>query len=72
MPAATITLIKKAQPMGEYKPTAIDARKAAADFRIIDVSGRTNTIRWRDGRTEEVTDRKLAKLQDTHTWATDF
>lgn len=68
---ATITLIRKAQPMGEYTPTVIDERKAEADFRILAV-GSKNTIRWRDGRTEQVTRRQLAKLESQHTWATDF
>lgn len=65
---ATLTKIKSAPPMGEYQPTAIDAVKAAADFRILDLG----TIRWKDGRTEFVTRAKLAKLQKIHTWATDF
>ena len=59
-------------PMGEYKPTVIDAAKAAADFRLVDVSGPKNRIVWRDGRAEAVTDARLAKLQQVHTWATDF
>lgn len=65
---ATLTKIKSATQMGQYQPTAIDARKAAADFRILDL----NTIRWKDGRIESVTRAKLAKLQKLHTWATDF
>ena len=64
-------LVRKAQPMGEYKPTAIDAAKDAADFRLIAV-GKKNTIVWRNGTSELVTDNKLAKLQACHTWATDF
>lgn len=64
----TLTKIKSAQPMGQYQPTAIDAMKAAADFRLLDL----DTIRWKDGRTEFVTRAKLAKLQKSHTWATDF
>ncbi len=51
--------------------TAIDARKAAADFRILDV-GKRYSIAWKDGRRERVTCRQLAKLQAAHTWATDF
>ena len=68
-----VTLVKTrdAQPMGEYKPTALDARKAAADFLLTDVSC-GNSIVWRDGRRETVTNRKLAKLQAAHTWACDF
>lgn len=68
---ATCTLIRTAQPMGQYKPTSLDAAKAAADFLLTDVSC-GNRIVWRDGRRETVTDRKLAKLQAAYTWATDF
>ena len=68
---ATFTKTQTALPMGQYKPTAIDAAKAAADFRITDVSC-GNFIVWQDGRRERVTDRQLAKLQAAHTWATDF
>ncbi len=64
-------LVRKAQPMGVYNPTAIDAAKDAADFRLIAV-GKKNTIVWRNGASELVTDNKLAKLQSSHTWATDF
>jgi hypothetical protein len=61
---------QSAQPAGEYKPTAIDAAKAAAEFRLLQVS--PNVIRWQDGRTERVTTRQLAKLQAAHAWACDF
>lgn len=67
------TFIKTAElHTGTYAPTAIDASKAAADFRIIDMTGRTVTIRWRDGSRQEVTKRELAKLEKIHTWACDF
>lgn len=68
---ATCTLIRKAQPMGQYKPTAVDAQKAAADFCLI-YTGNKTTIRWATGKIECVTDRALAKLQSAHTWACDF
>jgi len=55
---------------GQYSPTAVDDAKAAADFCLLQVG--PNVIRWRDGRTERVTARQLAKLQAAHTWATDF
>ena len=58
--------------LGEYRETAVDRQKAAADFLILDVSGSRNTIRWRDGRIELVTDRQLDRLQARHTSATDF
>lgn len=68
----TVRKIKDAQPMGKYKPTNIDEQKRAADFRLIDVSGKLNVIVWKDGRSERVTDRQLSKLQSAHSWATDF
>lgn len=67
----TCRLVRKAQPMGKYKPTSADAAKAAADFRLTAV-GKKNTIVWADGRSEQVTDAKLTKLQSAHTWTTDF
>lgn len=69
---AKIRKVKDAQPMGQYKPTPVDARKAAADFRLVDVSGAKNVIVWRDGRSERVSDRRLATLKASHSWATDF
>lgn len=67
---ATVTKIRSAQPMGAYQRTALDDRKAAADFLLVQVS--PNYIRWQDGRGERVTDRQLTKLQAAHCWATDF
>ena len=71
MTTISFTLTKPAQPRGVYRPTTVDAAKAAADFRIT-VVGRHNTIKWRDGRTELVKDARLAQLQAAHTWTTDF
>lgn len=68
----TCTLIRKAQPMGEYEQTAVDATKAVVDFRLTDVTGPKNRIIWKDGRSESVTDDKLKQLQAAHTWTTDF
>ena len=68
----TITQTRTAQPMGQYQPTELDARKAAAAFRLIACYGRKNAIVWHDGREQVVTDRKLVALQAAHTWATDF
>jgi hypothetical protein len=70
MTTATLTKIKAAEPMGTYTPTAVDDRKAAADFRLINVS--PNVIVWKDGHRERVTDRELTRLQSRNTWATDF
>lgn len=51
--------------------TAIDLQKQRADFRLMQVY--PNVIRWKDGKTETVTDRKLDKLQSQHTnWMADF
>lgn len=69
---ATVRKVRDAQPIGQYRPTAVDERKDAADFRLVDVSGSTNVIVWKDGRSERVTDRQLSTLKDAHSWATDF
>ena len=69
--SVTFVKTKDAQPMGEYKPTAIDVLKSNVDFRLTGV-GSKNTIVWKDGRTESVTDRKLDKLQRSHSWTADF
>ena len=67
---ATVTKTKNAEPVGEYRRTAVDDRKDAADFLVVNRG--PNMIRWQDGRLERVTDRQLSKLQASHTWATDF
>lgn len=67
---ATITKTQDAQPMGVYQPTAVDAAKASADFLLVSVA--PYFIRWKDGRQERVTAKKLAQLKYEHTWATDF
>lgn len=69
-PHVTITKTQEAPPVGEYKPTSVDAAKDAADFRVIGVS--PFYVRWKDGRTEQVTSLQLKRLQAAHTWATDF
>lgn len=61
---------QNAQTMGVYKESAIDQKKAEADFRLINVN--PNVIRWKDGRQETVNKRTLAQLQAVHSWATDF
>lgn len=66
----TFTKVQDAQPKGEYQPTAVDAAKAAASFRLVNVS--PNIIVWNDGRQQTVNARELKKLQAAHTWATDF
>ncbi len=67
---ATVTKTHSAQPVGTYVPTNVDARKAAADFLLIQVG--PNVIRWQDGRQERVSARQLTRLQATHSWHTDF
>ena len=69
-PRATITKTQDAQPVGVYEPTSVDAAKAAADFRVLSVD--PYVIAWKDGRTERVTSKRLYKLQNSYTWATDF
>jgi hypothetical protein len=68
--ATTITKTRAANTR-PYSPTAVDAAKADADFRLVDVSFK-NAIVWRNGTMEFVTDAKLAKLQAAHSWAVDF
>lgn len=68
---STVTKTRDAATCGVYRSTSHDACKAAADFRWTAV-GRTNCIVWRDGRYERVTAQRLAELQATYTWVTDF
>ena len=68
----TVRHVKQAQQQGPYTPTGIDTAKAAAGFRVVDVSGTKNRIIWSDGRAESVTDARLEKLQALHSWAPDF
>ncbi len=63
--------VKSAQPVGQYVATGLDAAKKAVQFLVI-AMGAKNTIRWADGRTERVSDVKLAQLQSAHSWSTDF
>ena len=69
-------------PMGEYKPTAIDARKAAAQVLLVQVAPKIVNAKVElrgqgikpfgpDG-TYQVTDKAWAKIQATYTWQTDF
>jgi hypothetical protein len=69
--SAVVRKVQDAQPMGNYVATAVDAAKRAVDFRLTDI-GSKNTIIWKDGKVEMVTDRTLEKLQAKHTWAPDF
>jgi arabinogalactan endo-1,4-beta-galactosidase len=61
---------QNAQPMGIYKETATDRRRKEVDFILLDVN--PYLIRWKDGRRETVTYRKLKQLQKSHDWMTDF
>jgi len=72
MNTCTVTFrkIADAQPMGEYKPTSVDANKSTVDFRLIQVGPKV--ITWTNGATQKVTDAKFNKLTKAHTWATDF
>ena len=67
-----MTKTQNAQQAGAYKATAVDASKAAADFRILDVSCRMKRIVWHDGTQQDVTEAQLKKLQAAHSWAPDF
>ena len=67
----TMTKVQDAPQPGVYVPTKVDERKAEADFLLKQVC--PNYIRWKDGRGETVSDRKLEKLKAEHpNWQTDF
>lgn len=70
MQETTFKKIKEAEPMGEYKPTAIDERKKEVDFLLLQV--RPSVIKWKDGKTQLVTRRQLYKLMEKHTFMCDF
>jgi len=55
-----------------YCKTALDERKAAADFLITGHLKSKTIIEWKDGKRDFVTRAKLQKLQNQHNWATDF
>lgn len=65
-----VTKTKDADIAGRYVRTAVDDRKDAADFLLLQVS--PNVIRWNDGHQERVTARQLTRLQAAHSWHTDF
>jgi len=70
---ASFYTTKEANPRGEYKETEIDVQKRNADFRLIDVSGNKNTIVWKSGKRETVSDNELEQLKRQHpNWMTDF
>ena len=74
---------QSAQPMGEYQPTAIDAKKEAAQLRLLQVAPKIidskATLKGRgikpfgniEGR-YQVTDAAWVNLQSKYTWQTDF
>ncbi len=78
---ATITKIQDAQPMGEYKPTALDARKEAATVRLIqcspyvvrskvELSGRG--VKRLNTGLFQLSDAAWSKVGATHTCVCDF
>ena len=78
---ATITKVANAQPMGEYKSTALDARKAAATLRLIqcgpcvvrskiELAGR-GVKKITDG-TFQLTEAAWGKISGNNTWVCDF
>lgn len=69
---AIVRCVKRAEPMGEYKPTGLDKEKKNADFLVIGFLKSRTTIKWKCGKIEHVTDAKLNKLQAVNTWLTDF
>lgn len=78
---ATVTKIAEAQPMGEYKPTALDARKAAATMLLQQVGPRVvrskvelagRGVKKLNEGTFQLTDSAWEKASTTHTWECDF
>lgn len=67
--AMNLTKVSTHQTAGTYKPTAIDAKKAACDFLVIDIAG---VIDWKDGRREFVSAKHLKALKASHSWMTNF
>lgn len=78
---ATLTLISKAQPMGQYQPTEIDTRKTQADILIeyansgsytiklqkpVDLGSKRGIKRQYASGMIEVTENKLAQLQKVY------
>jgi hypothetical protein len=51
---------------------AMAAKRAAVDFRILDLGKSKSFIVWRDGRREYVSNRKLKALEAKHTWMPDW
>lgn len=78
----TITKTQEAQPLGSYRQTLVDAKKAAADIRIVSCDGGYDIIsqialsgrgiKHRHGKTYTVTERALEKLQAQHSVMCDF
>lgn len=78
---ATITKTQSAQPIGQYKPTALDAIKAAATVRLIqcspyvvrskvELAGRG--VRKLNDGTFQLSDAAWASVSATHTSVCDF
>ena len=67
----TITKTVSHATMGVYKPTQIDIRKANAGFLLLQTS--PCIVKFRDGKTEQVSTAELKKLQILHPdWRCDF
>ena len=80
---ATITKTKSAEAMGEYKPTAIDAQKAAADVLFLYAYGGGYDVRSKvelsgrgvkvvSGSIYHITEAAAERIKKSHTWACDF
>ena len=51
--------------MGQYKPTALDAAKEAAAYRLTAVYGKKTEVTSKDGVRVLMTDKQLAALKQT-------
>lgn len=56
-------LTKEAIKKGDYKETSLDQSKKNASFLIQDIDAKKATIRWKSGKVEVVTIKKLDELK---------
>jgi hypothetical protein len=81
---ATFEKTQAAQPLGTYRPTAVDAAKTAAEVRVVSANGGSFTVRsavalngrgvkaYATAGVYEVTRAALASIEKRHSVACDF
>lgn len=67
-----LTKTQSAQVSGTYQATTLDAKNKNVDFLLTGCNGKINTLQWKDGRNETVSDSRLARLQINNNWACNF